>query len=71
MIYKRTDLIFDATSCGQNCAVWLKKIGERIDVKVCLEYLMEFSDPLEIQIDNENRIVRSEKDFLFTAMKYI
>ena len=71
MIYKRPDLVFDATSCGQNCAKWLQRIGGRVDVRVCLEYLMELEDPVEVMIDNENRVVRDKKDFMLTAMKYI
>jgi len=29
MIYKRPDKIFDATSCGENCAKWLLEIGKK------------------------------------------
>ena len=70
MIYKRPDLIFDATSCGQNCAEWLVRIGEKVDAKVCLEYLMVLEEPFEVMIDNENRLVSGKEDYLLTAMKY-
>ena len=71
MIYKRPDLVFDATSCGQNCAKWLGKIGEREDVRVVLEYLMDFEEPFEIMVENEARMINSRRDYLLTAMKYI
>lgn len=71
MIYKRPELIFDATSCGQNCAEWLIKIGEKVDVKICLEYLMSFDEPFEIMLENENRLINSKEDYILTAMKYI
>ena len=71
MIYKRPELVFNATSCGQNCAEWLIKIGEKVDVKVCLEYLMTFEEPFEIMLENENRIINSKEDYLLTAMNYV
>ena len=71
MIYKRPELIFDATSCGQNCAEWLIKIGKKVDVTVCLEYLMSFEEPFEVMLENENRLINSKEDYLLTAMKYI
>ena len=57
MIYERPDLVFDATSCGQNCAKWLLEIGKIKDVTINLEYLMTFDEykPFEILSKNENR----------------
>lgn len=73
MIYKRPDLTFDATSCGENCAAWLLEIGRRQDITVNLNYLMHFDDsqPLEIMILNENRLVKTRKDYVYTAIKYV
>ena len=73
MIYEKPDLIFDATSCGENCAPWLLEIGKRKDVLVNLNYLMTFGDhtPFEIYIENENRVVTNPEDYMITAMKYL
>ena len=73
MIYERPDLIFDATSCGQNCAGCLMEIGRKKEVTVNLEYLMTFEqfEPFEIRIENENRIIKDKMDYLITAMKYL
>ena len=30
-IYKRPDLMFNATSCGENCVKWLLEIGKRYE----------------------------------------
>ena len=70
MIYEKPELIFNATSCGQNCAPWLLEIGKRKDVTVNLEYLMTFSEPFEIRIENVNRIVSDPEEYLITAMDY-
>lgn len=73
MIYEQPDMVFDATSCGQNCAYWLLEIGKRKDVRVNLNYLMTFEafSPFEICIENENRVVSSHEDYLLTAVKYL
>ena len=71
MIYKRSDLIFDATSCGGNCAKWLQKIGELQDVTVNLNYLMRFKDPFEAEICNENKIIHSYNEYLHLAIQYV
>ena len=73
MIYERPDMVFDATSCGQNCAYWLLEIGKKKDVCVNLNYLMTFDEfsPFEIHVENENRVVRTHEDYLLTAVKYI
>ena len=70
-IYKNPDLIFDATSCGGNCAKWLQKIGELQDVTVNLNYLMRFKDPFEAEICNENKIIHSYNEYLHLAIQYV
>ncbi|MBQ7583930.1 MAG: DUF4869 domain-containing protein [Lachnospiraceae bacterium] len=69
-IFKRPDLVFDATSCGQNCARWLLEIGRREDVKVMLEYYISFGDlaPFEIQIANTGVVVDKDPDYTYAAL---
>ena len=73
MIYEKPELVFDATSCGQNCAKWLLEIGKLKDVTVNLEYMMTFEKyaPFEIYVVNEERIVTDPEDYFLTAAKYI
>ena len=73
MIYEKPELIFDATSCGQNCAGCLLEIGKRREATVKLEYLMTFDEyePFEIRVDNENRIIKYADDYIETAIKYL
>lgn len=72
-IYKRPDLVFDATSCGPNCAKWLLKIGNIQDVTVMLEYFMKFKDyePFCINIENTNVIVKNNKDYTIEALNLL
>ena len=73
MIYERPDLVFDATSCGENCSKWLLEIGKQKDVMVNLNYLMKFDkcDPIEVYIENENRLINTYEDYILTAVKYV
>lgn len=73
MIYKKPELIFDATSCGPNCAKWLLAIGQKTDVTVNLNYLMKFDKPdhFEVFIENENRRITTINDYVMTAVKYV
>lgn len=73
MIYEKPELVFDATSCGNNCAKWLLKIGDLKDVTVNLRYLMQFdqSEDMVVFIENENRLVHGYKEYVFTAINYV
>lgn len=73
MIYKKPQLVFDATSCGANCAKWLLEIGKKTDVTVNLNYLMKFKDAegFEVYVENEGRRITSIDDFVITAVKYV
>ena len=73
MIYKKPQLVFDATSCGSNCSKWLLEIGKRMDVTVNLNYLMKFDDSpdFEVYIENERRLVSNFADYVASAVKYV
>ena len=72
-IYKNPEIIFDATSCGPNCAKWLLKIGQMEDVTVNLNYFMPFEavDDFAVNILNENRVITDYRDFTLTSLKYL
>ncbi len=62
------DHIFNASACGDNCAKWILKIGEKKDLLIRLGYLMDFgNEPFEIQIENTGKIVHDKKE-LFEAV---
>lgn len=71
--YGRPDLVFNATSCGENCAKWLLKIGEIKDITVNLRYFMPFRDmePFEIKILNNETIVTNMDEYTKIALNYI
>ena len=71
--YGRPDLVFNATSCAENCAKWLLKIGEVKDITVNLRYFMPFNDmePFKIKILNNDIIVTNMDEYTDVALDYI
>ena len=70
---KNPDLIFDATSCGENCAKWLLEIGNTEDITINLKYLMKFKEyePFDILILNEDKRVHTNKEYVSTPIHYV
>lgn len=63
MIYNMPDLIFNATWCGENCAKWLLKIGEKKDIIINLEYNMAFpKSDSKVLILNNNKLITKTED---------
>ena len=72
LINKERDKIFNASTCGDNCAKWLLKIGEMGDVVINLRHLLDFgNDEFEIEIMNTNKIVRNMKELTGIAVSLI
>ena len=65
--------MFNATSCGENCARWLLEIGRKENVAVNLRYYMPFDDcgDIEVEIMNENFKATNIKDYMHIALKYV
>ena len=65
-------IIFDASTCGDDCAKWLLKIAEEEDRTVNLRHIMDFgTKPFEINILNEDVVVHSMREFVDIAINYV
>lgn len=63
--------IFNASTCGDNCAKWILKIAEKQDTTINLRHLMDFGDEkFDICILNTNQIVHSMKELVPIAGMY-
>ena len=59
------DKIFNASTCGDNCAKWLLKMGEERDITINLRHLMDFGkQAFEINILNTNQIVHNMEELV-------
>ena len=66
------DKIFNASTCGDNCAKWLLKIAEEEDRTVNLHHLMNFGDEaFEIRILNTDQIVHSMEELVSIAGEFV
>jgi hypothetical protein len=70
-IYKRPDLVFNASACGDNCAKWILAMCEQEDRTINLYHLMSFGEgPFQIRILNTDTIVRNGNELFFTASRF-
>lgn len=72
MIYEVPDRIFNASTCGDNCAKWILKMGEEKDITINLRHLMDFGDgDFEINILNTNQIVHNMRELVPIAGMFV
>lgn len=72
LIDKVPDKIFNASNCGDNCAAWLLRIGEKKDVTVNLRHLMDFGNgKFEIFVENTGTVVHNSDELLAVAGRYV
>lgn len=72
LIANESDKVFNASTCGDNCAKWLLKIAENRDVTINLRHLMNFgSEPFTIHILNTDQIVHSMRELIPIAGLYV
>jgi len=72
LIHNEPDRVFNASTCGNNCAQWLLKLGEMQDVTINLRHIMNFGvGEFNIQILNTGQTVHSMKELVPIAGTYI
>ena len=66
------DKVFNASTCGDNCARWLLKIAEQEDRTVNLRHLMDFGkEPFSVHILNTGQTVHSMKELVPIAGEFV
>lgn len=65
------DQIFNASTCGDNCAKYILQIAKKRDVTINLRHVMNFPMPFEIYVDNDDVIVKDMEQLLMIAAKYV
>ena len=57
--------VFNASTCGDNCAKWLLKIAEKRRVVINLHHVMDFGKgPFKIKVLNNGKIVKNMDELL-------
>ncbi len=64
--------IFNASTCGDNCAKWILKLAETDELTINLRHLMDFGEgTFDIRIMNTDQIVHSMKELVPIAGLYV
>lgn len=64
--------VFNASTCGDNCAKWLLKIAEKEDRTVNLRHIMDFGqEEFQIHIKNTDTVVHSMRELVDIAVDYV
>ena len=64
--------IFNASTCGDNCAKWILKLAETKDITINLRHLMDFGEgTFDICIMNTNQIVHNMEELVPIAGLYV
>ena len=72
MAFDGSGRIFNASVCGDNCAKWILKIGQKRDLMINLRHIMDFGDdPFEIKITNTGDVVHDMLSFVRIAGYYV
>lgn len=73
LMLNESDKIFNASTCGDNCAKWILEIGKKKDLTINLRHMMGFGKDavFEIKIENGGEIVHSMKELIPVASKYL
>lgn len=73
LMLNEPEKVFNASTCGDNCAKWILEIGKQKDITVNLRHLMGFgkNEKFEIRIKNGGEIVHSMKELIPAASKYL
>lgn len=63
------DMIFNASTCGDNCAKYLLKIGKMQDVTINLHHIMDFGKRrFEITVVNTGTVVHNMEELIVQAI---
>lgn len=64
--------VFNASTCGDNCAKWLLKIAEKENRTINLRHLMDFGrEPFTIHILNTQQTVHSMEELVSIAGEFV
>ena len=69
-----TDRVFNASTCGDNCAKWILRIAEEKDITINLRYLMDFGKEdfkPDVLILNNGQKVKNDHELFRPAVEYL
>jgi len=73
LMLNEPEKIFNASTCGDNCAKWILEIGKKQNLTINLRHMMSFGKDTEfiIKIQNGGETVHSMKELIPIASSYL
>ena len=73
LMLNEPERIFNASTCGDNCAKWILEIGKQKDITINLRHMMGFGKDtkFEIEVKNSGEMVHSMEELIPIANKYL
>ena len=72
LAFDKSEKIFNATACGDNCAKWILEIAKNKDLTICLHHSMNFGDgEYAIKILNNGAIVHNQEEWLDVVYDFL
>lgn len=72
LIKNKPDMIFNASTCGDNCAKYILQLAKERDITINLRHLMDFGKAkFTANILNDGETVSGMEELLFEAAKYV
>ena len=71
LIKNEPKTVFNASTCGDNCAKWLLELAKDQDLTVNLNHIMDFGNAFEVFVLNEKKTVTNMRDLILIAGKYV
>ena len=64
--------VFNASTCGDNCAEWILRIAEDKKIVINLRHLMDFGKgEFKIKVMNTGKIVKNMGDLVYEAGEFV
>lgn len=68
LMYFEPDKVFNASTCGDNCARWILEIAKKHDLTINLHHIMDFGKRrFEAEVLNTGDVVHSMKELVVIA----
>lgn len=71
LIKNNPDMVFNASTCGGNCAKYILEIARQQDVTINLRHIMRFGKRFKARILNDDVIVDNIEQLIVLAAKYV
>ena len=71
LIKNKPDMVFNASTCGDNCAKYILEIARQQDITINLRHIMRFGTHFKVRVLNEDVIVDNMEQLVLIAAKYV